>query len=285
MARTLHNLQVLRAYAAISVAYFHLFTPVFNVGRFGVDVFFVISGFIMSLVCFSRPEHFLSRRIIRIVPIYWIYTLALFTVSVLAPALLKSVTPSLPNLLRSLLFIPYVKENGLVNPLVPPGWTLNYEMYFYVLVAFCIPIFRPRLATLAASALMVAIGATLRWKESGPIAAFYADSIIGEFCLGVAAFWLWQWNPTVRPVAGVLTSLILLSGLALILSEYFHVEARIPTGRFAAFGLPALVLVLSSLFLERSRKIASRALLLVGDASYSLYLSHMFVIEFMGREE
>src|SRR5260221_10484644 len=270
----INNVQVLRAYAALSVAYFHLFTPAFNVGRFGVDIFFVISGFIMSQVCFSRPDHFLARRVIRIVPIYWIYTLALFILSVLSPALLKSITPSLPNLLRSLLFIPYVKENGLVNPLVPPGWTLNYEVYFYVLVAICIPLFRSHLATVAASAVMLAIGAALRWTQSGPIAAFYADSIIGEFFLGVAAFWLWKCCPPGRPVASMLIPLILVAGLGLIISEYFQVDTRVPTGRFAAFSIPSLVLVLSSLLLERSRRISSRILLLLGDASYSLYLSH-----------
>ena len=89
------NLHLLRAIAALAVVYFHctseagLNLPV-NIGSHGVDVFFVISGFIIAYIGARSPDRFLIRRVIRIVPFYWTATLALFGAAVLAPHILRS---------------------------------------------------------------------------------------------------------------------------------------------------------------------------------------------------
>ena len=280
----IRNLQALRAFAALSVAYFHLFIPVFNVGQSGVDVFFVISGFMMSQVCATRPERFLARRLIRIVPIYWVYTLGLFAVALAAPTLLVSVRPDMANLLKSLFFVPYLKENGLINPIVPQGWTLNYEMLFYGLVGVCLLAVRPAAATALASVLLIAVSGAARTWGSGAAATFYGSPIIGEFALGVAAFWIWKRLPTGRrPRPALLLAIVSLSCLALVLSDYFRLDRVVPSGRLLAFGLPAFGLVGAVLLLEDSRRVTNGLILLLGNASYSIYLSHLFVIEFVGR--
>jgi peptidoglycan/LPS O-acetylase OafA/YrhL len=87
-ASKLNNLQVLRAFAAVSVALYHTFyiLPGMQIfGSFGVDVFFVISGYIMARILHKSPDFFLRRRIIRIVPPYWLFTFLIYVVALVAP--------------------------------------------------------------------------------------------------------------------------------------------------------------------------------------------------------
>src|SRR5437588_12986370 len=108
----LYNIQAARAFAALAVSYLHIslqarYLPVF--GYFGVDVFFVISGFIMSLILDSGEDHFFYRRITRIVPLYWAMSVGVFIIAMISPSLLASSTANIDNLLKSLFFIPYFK--------------------------------------------------------------------------------------------------------------------------------------------------------------------------------
>src|SRR5271166_6609820 len=122
----LNNLQVVRAFAAGTVVLVHLcqvygFRSPF--GLCGVDVFFVLSGFIMAMLSTREKNDFLARRLIRIVPLYWLCTFAVFFAALLMPGLLHSTTPDWNNLLKSLFFLPYRKESGAVQPLLFLGWT------------------------------------------------------------------------------------------------------------------------------------------------------------------
>src|SRR5215831_19965634 len=105
------NLHLLRAVAALSVVYFHttseagLNLPI-NVGGHGVDVFFVISGFIVAHISERSPDRFLVRRVIRIVPFYWTATVALFSLAALGPHILRSTQPDVQQLVCSLFFVP-----------------------------------------------------------------------------------------------------------------------------------------------------------------------------------
>jgi exopolysaccharide production protein ExoZ len=123
----LNNIQVLRAFAAIAVIFFHTgltFPYLHPFGSFGVDVFFVISGYIMARILDassgSNSDFFLRHRILRIVPPYWFFTFCLFAIAYVAPQLMEStkvMTGTRANgmeLLKSLLFIPFLKRSGLI---------------------------------------------------------------------------------------------------------------------------------------------------------------------------
>ena len=143
----LFNIQALRAVAALLVVFVHIDrlaelagfrsgTTAF--GNTGVDLFFVISGFIMVVTVTERPQspsQFFRHRVARIVPLYWLVTLAVFTLALVAPVLLQSTKANPAELLKSLAFIPYPRSDGQMHPLVFVGWTLNYEMMFYALFA------------------------------------------------------------------------------------------------------------------------------------------------------
>ena len=278
----LHNIQFLRGLAALIVVAVHLKYPWCAgkvTGHFGVDIFFVISGFIMSHICTYSPSHFLLRRVIRVVPFYWAATLGVFVVALLTPDLLRSTKSNLGNLAKSLLFIPYQKENGLVQPMFSLGWTLNYEMYFYLLTAIGLKIWAKG-ATIVAVAAMALIQLCI--KASGcqsPVCAFYSANIIYEFALGALIFhtitrlpkpaaprntWLW----------GFLSLGALISGIV--------AERLMPNlhERFVFLGLPAMVLVTGAIFLEGSAlTLRVRRWEVFGDSSYMLYLTHPYALD------
>ncbi len=121
----IRNLQVLRGLAALLVVFVHLseyLLPHIGVPSFGgagVDIFFVISGFIMIVTTADRdvtPVTFMADRVARIVPTYWVTTLAVFGLALALPSLLEFTRADWTELLKSLAFIPFMKPNGLVAP-------------------------------------------------------------------------------------------------------------------------------------------------------------------------
>src|ERR1700677_130082 len=158
----IHFLQALRAIAAWLVVVDHALVDVtggdvrnpataiaWMMGSIGVSVFFVISGFIMVHICwddFGRRgavADFLRRRIVRIVPLYWLATLAAFAFHKVSAT--HDANAGWPELMQSLLFVPYRNEDGGWVPVLSQGWTLNYEMFFYAIVAVAV-VFRRNFA-------------------------------------------------------------------------------------------------------------------------------------------
>src|ERR1019366_571833 len=105
-------------------------------GAFGVATFFVISGYIMARILdpgsSSSSEFFFRRRLLRIVPPYWFFTICLFCMAYLTPQFMGATRANGLELLKSLLFIPFQKQDGLIQPVLFLGWTLNLEMCFYL---------------------------------------------------------------------------------------------------------------------------------------------------------
>ena len=135
------SIQHLRAIAALSVALFHAcqWSQIdFGIGAAGVDLFFVISGFVMWTVTAGReaaPLTFLRRRVIRVAPLYWIVTLALVAGALVFPQRFPEVEPRADHILLSLAFIQHMNPAGQPFPILAPGWTLNYEAVFYLVFA------------------------------------------------------------------------------------------------------------------------------------------------------
>lgn len=135
MDNKIKSIQILRGVASTSVVYYHIgMSP--NFGAFGIDLFFVISGFVMSLLLtyktMKSPWKFYIKRIIRIVPLYYLFTTITLTLTLIKPDLFNSTTFDLLNFFKSLLFIPYIKEDGTLHPFLPVGWTLNYEFFLFL---------------------------------------------------------------------------------------------------------------------------------------------------------
>jgi exopolysaccharide production protein ExoZ len=266
----LDTVQALRALAALCVVGMHI--PAIDRGAFGVDLFFVISGFIVCHVAAADPGRFIVKRIFRVVPLYWLCTIVLFGLALALPQLMGATRGDAAELLKSLLFVPYVKGNGNVHPLLYLGWTLNYEMLFYGVFALAL-VLAPRRAHALAVAALIALFALGRVVDFDNVPlAFWTAPIIIEFVFGIAAYHVWRSGVLARLPA--LAAVLIAAGAWLLMASLRTDDMTRPW----LWGLPAMVLFLATLSLERRWHVPA-LWLLIGNASYSLYLTHAYVVQ------
>ena len=283
------NIQVLRAVAALLVVFDHwaalyggLLQRIGATGAVGVDIFFVISGFVMIHATAGlpvSPGRFAASRIIRIVPLYWTFTIGLFLGASIAPGIFRSTTTDLEPLFKSLLFVPYpanppnVAQRGAVSPVLFTGWTLNYEMFFYAIFSlslFLRNVFLQRVTVLAALCFLVLVGIT--FQPAGFVAKFYTASLLLEFGYGIVlGMFAERWIRFV-PNRGVGWLFVIVGFSSLLaITSYFPASSRgYVLGPFALFTVFGVVV------LERQGVVVrSRLWLLLGAASYAVYLVHL----------
>ncbi len=247
--------------------------------RFGVEIFFVISGFVMIASTpdrdvslpnrFGLAKDFVLRRIIRVAPMYWLCSAAKVVLVLLAPSLALRSSIDWSHVAASFLFIPVVSPWGLVQPILPVGWTLNFEFLFYALFATCIVVTRWR-ASVATAFLAVVYIAGTTMAEPGSALHFYARTLLFDFAMGMAVARLTQRQLRLPvPLAWfVLAVTLLLSVL----------NAR-PTGAWfdlAGFGTIAGLTVWATVSLESRYLCKLKPLELLGNSSYAIYLTHSF---------
>jgi peptidoglycan/LPS O-acetylase OafA/YrhL len=285
---TLSGVQLLRVVAATAVVAAHVqFDFVHHLGlpsalpawfgifHAGVDLFFVISGFIMvysSERLFGRPaasSEFLRRRIARIVPLYWAVTTVMLGYDLMRGFAVADSSRSL--VLSSYFFIPYPRPSGEMGPLYGVGWTLNYEMFFYVVFAIGLV---ARRAYAVCGIIGIFAVFSLFHALSNPLPlpfGFWFDPIILEFCLGMLLGWAYRANlrlPT--PLGPVL--------LGTAAAGFFWQASRwhLPLPEWLGLGVPSVVAV-AAMTLTR-RPLAFPIIDRLGDASYAIYLVHPMVI-------
>jgi exopolysaccharide production protein ExoZ len=287
-SRRLVMLQILRGIAALMVVFHHVLhqSPGFlavwptEAGQAGVDLFFVISGFVMVYVTNEREQsaaQFLTMRAIRIVPVYWFYTLIAAALMFFLPQLFRGNELSVKHVLLSLLFIPHDSQ-GSLSPLIKQGWTLDLEVFFYILFAIAMAIAARQRVSIAVAtlAVMTAISYIMRFTGISPgVLGFYFDNIILEFAFGmlIAKAFL---GGRLRPFNPIIGLLVLLSGFVLLfaLDPLFTAATRV-----IVYGLPAAAIVIGTLILEnRTQPFRLPLLQFIGDASYSIYLVHIFPV-------
>jgi exopolysaccharide production protein ExoZ len=272
------GIQVLRGTAAAMVVFHHTLEeasvqkPVVPewitiFGASGVDLFFVISGFIMVYTSFPvdrpplSPLRSISRRATRIYPFYWV---CLFTMLALfAIGFLRSLSPTILSVIESASLFP----TG--HTIIGLSWTLSYEMYFYLIFA-CGLIAGSRVASI----IITFAALLLFWLTKNP---FTADSIVFEFVFGMALAYLFYKFPAAFKKIG----LAALGGFALLciasLAIPHTTTHELPSDtRWWAWGIPAAVAVAGFISLKHSPW--ERSGLRLGDASYAIYLTHPFVM-------
>ena len=294
----IYNLQILRALAAYLVFLTHFGSyaapilprpDLLAVGAAGVDIFFVLSGFLMFVSTAGRRESaggFLLRRAARVVPVYWLVTagVALIAMTGLKPIGIMEIRPE--YLVQSLLFLPF-SRGGYIEPLISVGWTLNYEMFFYAIFAglLLIPALARRVLTAAAILLGLALLGLL--PQPGFYWAFYTKPIVIEFAGGIGlgyAYLRLTTLPPGFPVRRVAAAAFAAAGLVILGGEIFG-DAYGSGPELTGFGRPliwgsaAILIVGAMLVLERGGvTLRARWLLAQGNASYSFYLVHNLLL-------
>jgi peptidoglycan/LPS O-acetylase OafA/YrhL len=245
-----------------------------DVGGFGVDIFFIVSGFVIALVGRDeKPLSFVLRRIFRIVPLYWIGTLAIFLIAARFPHILNSTRANVPELLKSLFFVPFVKESGIMQPILFLGWTLNYEVFFYAVFAISLLLSDKRSVLLCSILIgLCALAGTFYNFHFAPL-EFWTRPVTLEF---VAGMWLFVWLnsgrmprlPPLLAIAGVFVLLLIMT----MLSVWNVGELHLLLFGSCAFGIVALLLSLEG------KNAVPMWVSMIGDASYSLYLLHPYIV-------
>jgi len=291
------GVQALRGLAACMVIVFHATgvwvqhvggpVGIWGNGASGVPVFFVISGFVMTISTAGKKNgphparDFMERRLVRIVPLYWLITgltlLKLFAVH-LVPSLENAgshVTVSFGYIVSSLLFLPQHNSLGIVQPVVLVGWTLFFEMFFYLLFACALALRIKELRLLTPIMIGLAVLGIIH-GSFGPAIGILASPLLLEFLAGVVIAQLAQVGYSWRPVvAGVVGAVSLVGLLTVPLNAFFGID-WLTCGTFAVL----LVFCVVSLEARIWEKIP-RWVLAIGEASYSLYLIHVLLFSFI----
>ena len=292
------RLQAARGVAANLVVLSHLFAvegkythggvlPSFTFyGVAGVDLFFVLSGFIMVAVAGRGVGswEFLWRRAARIYPTYWLITLLVLAVTMVAPELVNSSINEPISIWRSFLLFP-----ANTPPLLAVGWTLVYEMYFYLVFAIFLALRIPVLCGLVAWGLVLFTVRTAIPDEvaASPVQSLVTNPMTAEFMMGavIGLLWLNRRTPgavivgAIGAVALAFSLIFLAPALSLGVSPYLE------TLRVLIFGIPS-ALVIYGLAASEHRLVSARLqklLIALGDWSYATYLVHVLVISAIGR--
>lgn len=283
------GVQFLRFFAAILVVITHATGSIaekmlelgpgqyWKSGLAGVDIFFVISGFVMAVSSeklIGQPNAwkiFLTKRIVRIVPLYWIATSAkILAAFVFAKHAIHS-RLDFSYLLACYFFIPALNADGEVLPILTVGWTLTYEMFFYMIFAIALVLKVLPLRFVFAVFLILACIGLFREPDWAPITVL-ASPIILEFAFGMTIAYLYKAGKQFSPVISL--SAIILGGILLFLPETLPFKWR-----FIFWGIPAALIVGGFVFAESWLGSRIPAVLTkLGDSSYSLYLFHPFAI-------
>ncbi|MEP7300048.1 MAG: acyltransferase [Caldimonas sp.] len=298
----LHGVQGLRGLAVLLVLSIHLFHvehsyskgplvlgPWIHVNVVGLDIFLVISGFVITMLGFGKftngdyVRSYAYNRITRVYPVYILYTLPLVFVYLWRPEMFNASEGHDVSLWRSLLLIP---DKSL--PLIPVAWTLHHELYFYLVVGvlLCFPERHfPRGIALWClfCTVMVAAGWNVDRADKGPFERVLESPINYDFILGMTAAWLV--HKGVRRYAWWCMAI----GTVGAIVGYFTYYALTGVERvddhwtFLIFGVPAVLITYAVVVLElRQRWRFAPWLGWVGDAAYSLYLTHVMSIVLAG---
>ena len=321
---TFTGIQALRFVAAMLVVLAHSTAMVnermhldmfkWRAGWSGVDIFFVISGFVMAISSGGLMQRangwkiFLTRRLIRIVPLYWVATTLKLATILALPTLALDSPLELWNTIASYLFIPTFDDKSLLAaPLLKVGWTLNYEMLFYAIFTMALFLGKSPLKFTAAI-FAIAVAINLFSTPSVAYAYGFLEPILMEFVMGmlVAKLCTRVNNINVGVNTGLNTGLnigaknfidkllqyisttkvgAIIGALALVIcfTIMFNCAEQPMWWRWAYWGLPSMIIVTVVALAEPAlRKVMPNILATLGDSSYSLYLFHTFTVPLLG---
>ncbi len=286
--RRLIGLQYLRGIAAVLILIFHLcqyYRIDINLALVRVDIFFIISGFVMWTSTYNREldfKAFIMPRLYRIVPLYWLATAAVLAVASIKPLFFSGIPNEANEVVMSLFFIPFHSnwwDESHIWPVLIQGWTLNIEIFFYLIFA----------AVLASGATLRLHKATIilctlaligfAFKPSTAIASIWTSPFLLELLAGLWLGYFYTSGYLNRSKWGWI--LIVASLSCFMLMQFYGYKAG--SLRVLVMGLPTAILICGIVMLEVNRPLPySRALAFLGDASYSIYLWHSIAITIIG---
>ncbi|WP_348823529.1 acyltransferase family protein [Flavobacterium aestuarii] len=280
------SIQLLRTVAALGVVFSHYNFYGLDTGGFGVDIFFIISGFIIAYMVNKNTHNFMLKRIVRIAPLYYIATAFTLSLALFKPEWFKNVVVNGEAVLKSIFYIPYrINSSG---PILSLGWTLNNEMFFYFVMFVCIVFIKnKKFLVIACGSLIGLFLLSLYFTNTNLyVLNFYKKGLLPEFIFGLILYYFWELYKSKQTLVFTYAALILgvLSLVFMIFNDLTHEFSFL--GRNISRGIPALLFVNAFLVLENyinEENVFIKLGLKLGDASYAMYLFHPFMVFFLTR--
>ncbi|WP_207427424.1 acyltransferase [Pedobacter sp. SYSU D00535] len=303
--KKIDSIQFLRAVAVLLVVYVHIidsasdFSPsqskfffLENWGAIGLDLFYIISGFIMTIVTPSYVtsrdwKDFAMKRVLRIIPLYWV--LSVFSIVL---QLIKGNYYSFEKVMKTLFFFP-IFDSAFVFPIIPVGWSLSLEIYFYFLIALLLVFAAKRIYTYLLMVLFICSGIGYFFEPQHPMLSFLFSPLLIEFALGILVGLLYRSASNIMSEAKIrfLAKAAMLSGFCLMIgtiftgyfgvgdAEYVSSDAAAALIRVMVWGVPSALFLAGVVLLESQQGLKiPRFFTELGDASYSCYLIHALLL-------
>lgn len=319
MNSKINALQFLRTIAVSLVVLVHSFAfglPIFSLktddlniynfdlwGVIGVDLFFAISGFIMIVIIpsYETPGgsfNFLVKRLLRILPLYYLITLFEFIIQVIVHHEKMDVT----QMFKSILLLPFFDNTEFSLPYLGVGWSLSFELYFYIIISLCL-IFNKNTYKLTSLSLIVLGICGIFFNPSNAFLKFLISPMLFEFALGIGCGIIYKKFSSKNVISvrsKTMAMFAFISGLSLIsftiffkpeYNNMFLGEAKVITNNNSAallrviyLGIPSAIFLLGCVLLERFFSLTIPAILILfGDASFSCYLIHSHILLYVAR--
>lgn len=284
----LQGVQALRFIAAFAVVVLHcsFYTVerldpslgLYNLGANGVRLFFVISGFVM-IASSHRLEGtpygwrvFAFKRIVRIVPMYWAITTIKLAMLLAVPAVVLHSQIDWGFIAKSYAFIPAINKDGEMHPLLGVGWTLNFEMFFYLLFALALAVRTPPLRLIAPILCGLTILSLFRSPAWPTPLRFWADPVVMDFLAGMLIAHAAQKRLSLPPAVAWG---FVIAGMAYLFVPMPRVGVYGSVEFSLSFTVAAALVVAGTVELEdKIGSLIPRWLAFMGAASYALYLIH-----------
>lgn len=272
-------ISILRVIGALGIALYHIgtFNNYIATPQAGVSMFFCISAFLMMYTTQKGvPKHYILKRLIRIVPLYWIMTVFTFAAMQIIPSISTGGTP---EFVKSLFFIPYVrhalKSADVVRPMVGPGWTLFYDVYFTFIFDVCMKLshkFRGVLAIVACTMLLMI---QYKFQPEHPFLFVLSQPWWISFVVGIGAFYVLRYIWDKKTAVNI--KIIFGASAAVALAFMFLSDLNIYRNAI----LSGITLI--SLILVFRKQAMFRTINFLGKISFSFYMIHYYVILVVGR--
>lgn len=279
------SIQTLRGIAALFVVLEHV--RFLNCGAFGVDIFFCISGFMIMFSTHKSTEGFLRKRLIRILPLYYLMTIGTFLLLILFPSMFEQSQANPAFLVKSLLFIPFDIGGGVLQPLMRIGWTVNCEMFFYLLFFIALHISHKYRALISGAFIGIIVLLAQILPINPDSLTFYGNPIMLEFILGMIIYYVIRGIYELHCRKALPRTLLPLSLIGFIGTFILLLVTKpniniLGFRRFLVWGLPGMLLVLCA-FLAGLYLTMPRFSVQLGNMSFSLYLIHYYPIMLLDR--
>lgn len=281
--KRIQSLNQLRGISAILVVFSHIenFRIVFGAacGSFAVCLFFLMSGFLAVLSTANGSKQFLVKKVVKLLPLYYCVTLFTFALALVKSNWFNTTNPTVLNLIRSLLFIPYQNANGLIRPILDVGWYLNVQVLVYILFWSAMKLSHKYRVFIASAVLLILYVLGILFLKDNAFYRLYQDGFIMS-AVGMLSFYVYQRIKQNQQVGKNVLFSMVLYGFTVFSGLLYSI---LKENNLQGFMILLPIIVFTVYLLCDSWVLETKVLNLISVVSLSLYLTHEFTVKGVDR--